>query len=68
MGLVVVFQLSGHGVWQDCSSDARSVQFVDQLAFLKAFPAFAQHAACLKIVIHAATALCISCEPSLNAC
>ena len=68
MGLTVVFRLSGHSVWQDWSSDVRSVRFVDQLAFVKAFPAVAQHAACLEKVIHAATAPCISCEPSLNAC
>ena len=68
MGLVVVFNFSGDGVWQDWSSTAGSGQFVDQLALLKAFPAVAQYAACLKYLLHAATAFCMSCEPSLNGC
>jgi len=68
MGLFVVFWVSGHGIRQECSSNATSVQFVDHLAYLKAFPAVAQHAACYKIVIHAADVLCIFCEPSLNVC
>ena len=51
MGLVVVFNFSGNGVWQDWSSTAGSGQSVDQLAFLKAFPAVAQYAACMKIFV-----------------